>query len=107
MSPPGKRKWGGQKFFFARSAREIGNCPPHLQNRGAAPGPEPKNVQSRVLKNGPWPCLGRSASKNGSKHFNLHPPPPPPRQTTQPQNDGLTRCQVIKLETGNFEAAAR
>ena len=31
------QKMGGQKNFFARSARKIAPPPPHFQNRGAAP----------------------------------------------------------------------
>ena len=35
---------GGQKFFFARSARKIA---PHFQNRGAAPANDDEEEEDR------------------------------------------------------------
>jgi len=36
VPPTGQKVGGSKKKFSARSARTI--CPPHFQNRGAAPG---------------------------------------------------------------------
>ena len=63
-------KWGGRTPPTPPANRTLSTaqmCRPE----GHLCSPEPKNVQSRALKNGLWRCLCRSASKKCLKNFKI------------------------------------